>query len=348
MHFPRLSALVFAGALALAAAAAHADNLKLRAAGNLVATGLIQQTREQPFFENFAKNTGTPIDVDYKPMDVLGVKDADGLRVLKSGLFDIVTLRLAQVSRDEPFFLGPDIVGLSTDYETARKVVDAYRAAFDKRLQERYNGKLLGVYPFGPQVVFCKVPVGSLADLKGRKVRVYDQSLAKFIERLGGIPVTLSFGETQQALERGVTDCAITGPSSANSAGWPEVTTHFMPVGFQIALNAYAMNLAKWNALPADQKAKLTEAFGKFEKEVWAYSKDLFDDASRCNVGKEPCKTGKKFAMTDVPVKPADVKLVHEALTSVSLPTWSELCDKSYDKCSATWKQTVGPVVGIK
>jgi TRAP-type C4-dicarboxylate transport system substrate-binding protein len=337
-----------AAALALVAGAAQADNLKLRAAGNLVATGLIQQTKEQPFFENFAKNTGTPIDVDYKPMDVLGVKDADGLRVLKSGLFDIVTLRLAQVSRDEPFFLGPDIVGLSTDYDIARKVVDAYRESFDKRLQERYNGKLLGIYAFGPQVVFCKVPITGLADLKGKKVRVYDASLAKFIEKIGGIPVTIAFGETQQALERGVTDCAITGPSSANSAGWPEVTTHFMPIGFQIALNAYAMNLDKWNKLPADQKARLTESFRKFEGEVWAYSRELFEDASRCNVGKEPCKTVKKYNMKEVVVKPADLKLIHDALNTVSLPTWSEVCDKSYDKCSATWKQVVGPVVGIK
>ncbi|MDM0105698.1 TRAP transporter substrate-binding protein [Variovorax sp. J22R24] len=327
---------------------ALADNARLRVAGNLVATGLIQQNKEQPFFENFAKNTGLPIDADYKPMDVLGVKDADGLRVLKSGLFDVVTLRLAQVSRDEPFFLGPDIVGLSTDYEVARKVVDAYRDAFDKRLQERHGGKLLGIYPFGPQVVFCKVQINGLADLKGRKVRVYDQSLAKFIEKLGGIPVTIPFGETQQALERGVTDCAITGPSSANSAGWPEVTTHFMPIGFQIALNAYAINLSKWNAMTPDQQAKLTAAFRKFETEVWGYSKELFDDASRCNVGKEPCKTVKKFAMKDVPVKAADEQMIRDALTTVSFPTWSELCDKSYDKCSATWKQVVGPVVGLK
>lgn len=336
-----------AATLALALSA-HAQNTKLRVAGNLVATGLIQQTREQPFFENFAKNTGLPIDADYKPMDVLGVKDSDGLRVLKSGLFDIVTLRLAQVSRDEPFFLGPDIVGLSTDYEMARKVVDAYRESFDTRLQERHGGKLLGIYPFGPQVVFCKVPITGLADLKGKKVRVYDQSLAKFIEKLGGIPVTIPFGETQQALERGVTDCAITGPSSANSAGWPEVTTHFMPIGFQIALNAYAMNLTKWNALPADQKTKITEAFKKFETEVWAYSKELFDDASRCNVGKEPCKTVKKFSMKEVAVKPGDQQMIRDALSTVSLPIWSELCDKSYDKCSATWKQVVGPLVGLK
>jgi len=343
----KLKFALIAAALALALPV-QAQNAKLRVAGNLVATGLIQQKQEQPFFENFAKNTGLAIDADYKPMDVLGIKDADGLRVLKSGLFDIVTLRLAQVSRDEPFFLGPDIVGLSTDYDTARKVVDAYREAFDKRLQERYGGKLLAVYPFGPQVVFCKVPIGGLADLKGKKVRVYDASLAKFIEKLGGIPVTIAFGETQQALERGVTDCAITGPSSANSAGWPEVTTHFMPIGFQIALNAYAINLEKWNKLPADQRAKVTEAFKKYEAEVWAYSRELFEDASRCNVGKEPCKTVKKFKMTDVAVKPSDTKLIHDALTTVSLPTWTELCDKSYDKCSAIWKQVVGPVVGIK
>lgn len=340
--------LAAAAVAAVLAATAQADNLKLRAAGNLVATGLIQQTKEQPFFENFAKNTGLPIDVDYKPMDVLGVKDSDGLRVLKSGLFDIVVLRIAQVSRDEPFFLGPDIVGLSTDYDTARKVVDAYREAFDKRLQERYGGKLLGIYPFGPQTVFCKVAITGLADLKGKKVRVYDQSLAKFIEKLGGIPVTISFGETQQALERGVIDCAITGPSSANSAAWPEVTTHFMPIGFQIALNAYAINLAKWNALPPDQQHKLTAAFRKYEGEVWAYSRELFDDAVRCNVGKEPCRTVKKYALKEVPVKASDEKMIRDGLSSVSFPVWSELCDKSYDKCSATWKQTIGPIVGVK
>ena len=327
---------------------ASAQNVKLRVAGNLVATGLIQQNKEQPFFENFAKNTGLPFDMDYKPMDVLGVKDADGLRVLKSGLFDIVSLRIAQVSRDEPFFLGPDIVGLNPDYETGRKVVNAFREEFDKRLQERHGAKLLGIWPFGPQVVFCKVPITGLADLKGKKVRVYDQSLAKFIEKLNGIPVTIPFGETQQALERGVTDCAITGPSSANSAGWPEVTTHFMPIGFQIALNAFGMSLPKWKALTPAQQGKFTEAFKKFEDDTWAYSKELFDDAVRCNVGKEPCKTVKKYSMTEVPVRPADQQLVRDAVSSVSLPGWSELCEKSYPGCTAIWKRVIGPLVGVK
>jgi TRAP-type C4-dicarboxylate transport system substrate-binding protein len=322
--------------------------IKLRVAGNLLATGLIQKNKEQPFFENLAKTSGLPLELDYKPMDVVGVKDADALRVLKSGLFDIVTLRIAQVSRDEPFLLGADLVGLNPDYETARKVVAAYRDAADKRLQERHGAKLLGIWPFGPQVVFCKVPIGGLADLKGKKVRVYDQSLAKFIEKLGGIPVTIPFGETQQALERGVTDCAITGPSSANSAGWPEVTTHFMPIGFQIALNAYAMSLTRWNALSADQQARLAKAFKASEDDIWAYSKELFDDAVRCNVGKEPCTTVKKYSLAEVPVRPADQQAIRDALATVSFPTWSEVCDKSFPECSATWKKQLGGLTGIK
>ena len=126
------------------------QKIKLQVAGNLLATGLIQKNKEQPFFETLAQTTGLPIDVDYKPMDTTGIKDIEGLRVLRNGLFDIVTLRVAQVSRDEPFLLGLDIVGLATDYEIARKITASYRDAFNARLEQRYNAKLLGLWPFGP------------------------------------------------------------------------------------------------------------------------------------------------------------------------------------------------------
>lgn len=342
-----LIASLVAGSLAFAGAA-QAQVQKLRVAGNLLATGLILQNKEQPFFENFSKVSGLNVEVDYKPMDALGIKDTEGLRTLRSGLFDIVSLRLAQVSRDEPFVLGLDLVGLNPDYDTTRKVMDAYREPFDKRLQDRFKAKLLALWPFGPQVLFCKPEIKGLADLKGKKVRVYDQSLAKFIEQLGGIPVTLAFGETQQALQRGVVDCAITGASSANSAGWPEVTEYFMPIGFQSAVQAYAINLDTWNKMTPDQQQKLMAAFGKLEKDIFDYSKELFDDALRCNVGKEPCTTVKKYAMKEVPVSPADQALVRDAVGKVSFPAWAEVCEKSYKGCGDVWKAALGGIAGIK
>ena len=327
---------------------AQADNLHLKAIGQPLATGLIQKNKEQPFFEHFAERTGLPIDVDYKPIDTLGLKDTEQLRVMKSGLFDLVSLRVSQNSRDEPTLLGLDLVGASPDYATGRKVAKAYFETVDTRLQKQFNVKLLGVWPFGPQILFCKKPITQLADVKGLKVRVYDQNLAKFIELVGGTPVPIAFADTQQSLSLGVVDCAITGPSSANSAGWPEVTTHQLPLGFQMALNGYAMTMKSWNALKPDQQVKLKAAFDKLTDEIWTYSEELFQDALNCNAGKDPCTTGKKFKLVNVPVSPADGELIRSAVAKVSLPVWAETCDKTNPGCSQQWKATVGPIVGIK
>ena len=44
---------------------------------------------------------------------------------MKAGLFDLVSLRVSQNSRDEPTLLGLDLVGASPDYATGRKVSKA-------------------------------------------------------------------------------------------------------------------------------------------------------------------------------------------------------------------------------
>ena len=334
--------------LALAPLVHAQDKIRIKVIGQPLATGLIQKNKEQPFFETLAQKTGLPIEVEYKPIDTLGIKDTEQLRLMKAGLFEMASLRMSQNSRDEPTILGLDLVGLNPDFKTGRAVADAYSKVLDERLQKQFGVKLLGVWPFGPQVFFCRKPITKLADIKGLKVRTYDQNLAKFIESLGGTPVPIAFAETQQSLSLGVVDCAITGPSSANSAGWPEVATHYFPLGVQIALNGYAVNLTTWNKLKPDQQAKLQAAFDAQVEEIWKYSEELFIDASNCNVGKDPCTTGKKFAMVNVPVTAGDLEIVRKSVQSLSYPAWAEVCDKSNPGCSAAWKKSVGPIAGIR
>jgi len=340
-------AAVLLGLLTVSAVQAQ-DTIHLKVAGNLLATGLIQQEKEQPFFESLAETSGLPISVDYKPMDVTGIKDAEGLRVLKAGLFDIVSLRFAQVSRDEPMILGLDLVGLNPDYATGRKVVAAFEDKLDEQLQKKFNAKLLGIWPFGPQVLFCEPEISGLADIAGKKVRVYDQNLAMFVESVGGTPVPLGFGEVQQALGRGVVDCAITGPSSANSAGWPEVTEYFMPIGFQLAFNGFGINLDTWNKFTPEQQETFQTTFDTLIEDIWVYSEELFDDAVRCNVGEEPCTTVSQYDMQRVPVTEEDIALVQNAVKEISYPTWAEVCDNSSPGCSETWKASIGPLVGLE
>jgi TRAP-type transport system periplasmic protein len=335
-------------ALLIAAAPAQAqDKIKLKVMGQPLAGGMIQKHKEQPFFETLAAKTGLPIEVDYKPQDTTGIKDTEALRVIESGLFDIIALRMAQISRDEPLTMGFDLVGLNPDYKTARATTKAYFDTLDKRLQSRYQAKFLGVWPAGPQVLFCKKPIAKLADVKGLKVRVFDQNSAKFFQHLGATPIPLAFGEVHQSLSLGVVDCAITSALSANSASWPEVSTHMLPLGFQFAMNGYGIGLGTWKKLNAQQQQKLQAAFTELDNEIWKYSEELSTEATNCNLGKEPCSL-KKFKLVEVPVTPGDVAIVRDAMRDVSLPTWSEACEKTAKGCTDEWKKTVGAVVGIK
>ncbi|SMX25564.1 TRAP transporter substrate-binding protein [Boseongicola aestuarii] len=337
----KLTQIISAIALCGLALPATAETT-MRVMGQPAATGLIQKNVEGPFFADFAASTGLDITAEFQPADVTGIKDTEQLRVLKSGLFDIISLRLSQVSRDEPTILGLDLVGLNPDYETGKKTVAAFMPVVDARLQEQFNTKLLGVWPFGPQVLFCKPEISSLADLKGLKVRVYDQNLANFVSLVGGTPVPLSFGDVQQSLARGVVDCAITGPSSANSAGWPEVTSYMMPIAFQLAMNGYGMNLDKWNALSVEDQGKMQAAFDTLTDDIWAYSEELFVDAVKCNVGQQPCETGTLYDLTLVEATEADKALIGTAVTEVSFPSWKEICDVTNPSCSTSWMETVG------
>lgn len=330
-----------------AAPAFAQDKIKLKVMGQPLSGGMIQKNKEQPFFETLAAKTGLPLDIDYKPQDTTGIKDTEQLRILDSGLFDIVSLRMAQISRDEPLTMGFDLVGLNPDFKTARLTTRAYFDTLDKRLQSRYGTKLLSVWPAGPQVLFCKKPIAKLADVKGLKVRVFDQNSAKFFEKLGATPIPLSFGEVHQSLSLGVVDCAITSSLSANSASWPEVSTHVLTIGLQFAMNGYGIGLAAWKKFSPAQQSQLQAAFTALENDIWKYSEDLALDAINCNTGKEPCSL-KKFKLVNVPVTAADVATVQDAMRTVSLPTWEETCEKTAKGCGAEWRKTVGAAIGFK
>ncbi|WP_172329741.1 TRAP transporter substrate-binding protein [Mangrovicoccus sp. HB161399] len=334
-------------ALICLAHAAAAETATLRVLGQPVGSGLIQQQKEQPFFENFAENADMDIQVEYLPVDVAGIPDTDGMRVLRTGLFDIVSVRSPQVSRDEPTMLGLDLVGLNPDFAAGRAHTEAFLPTVDAAVQKRFNAKLLGVWPAGPQVIFCKPEIGGLADLQGLKVRVGDQSAAAFVAQFGATGVPMPFGEVQQSLARGVVDCAITGPASANAAGWPEVTTTVLPLALQLAVNGYAINLDSWDRLDAEQQAKLQGAIGALVDSVWAYSEELYQDAMNCNTGQEPCEHGTPYALESAEVTDADIEAVAGALVGSSLPAWTKQCNAVNASCEADWMATVGAKLGL-
>lgn len=318
----------------------------MRVAGNFSSNQVHSEQIERPFFNGLPALTGLPMAINFNPMDVVNVKAEDALRLLRSGSFDVMSVQIGQASRDDPFFEGIDLVGVSTNFKDLRTSIEAYRASFDERLQRRFNAKVMTLWPFGPQVFYCNKPIKSVEDFKGLKIRSFTATMAGLLQKLGATPVTLSFSEVYSALANGVVDCGVTSPNSGNQGKWPEVTSYYIPLAVSGSVQGHFINLAYWNRFSPAEQAKLTAAFKVLEDKMWEYALNGTEDSQSCNTGGE-CKVGQKFKMTLVTPSADDVKKVADAASAGSLPLWRDACNKVDPQCSANWNKTVGAARGI-
>jgi len=320
------------------------EKIPVSVVGQPSMTGPIQSKLERPFFESLAAETGIPLDVQYRTIDTLGIRDDYQLQLLKGGALDLVSLRFLQNASSEPTLLGIDLLGLNTDFSTARAVVDAYAPVLDQRLRERFNAKLLGIWPFGPQVFFCRSPIKGLSDLAGKRIRVGNANFSPMITTLGGVPVVIPFDNVAEALSSGLVDCAITSATSGNYAGWPAHTAYYFPLGTQMGLNGYVISLRLWNSFSSGQQRALEQAFQQHIDNIWSFAKEGHEDASSCNTG-GPCIHGKSFHLQLVEPKPENYSLMGRIAYETTFKDWAQRCDQIYRDCSADWRNRVGPIL---
>lgn len=337
---------ILVAALAMATAPAWAETT-LRATG-LVSTHKFHTALEQEFYAGLSEETGIPLEINFNPLDVVGVDMQDTLRMVRTGAFDIVQSTVGAAARDDAFIEGIDLIGVSTSMEQLEEAVEAFRPELEARVAEKFNAKPLAVWPYGPQVFFCNAEISGLGDFEGLKVRSYTSSMSTLIEALGATPVTLSFSEVYPALQRGVVDCAITSPTSGNTGNWPEVTTHFLTLGISWSVNAHFINLDTWNAFSNEEKVALEAEFAAFEDAFWALARQNNGWAIACNTGGEGCENYTPFDMTLVEPTPEDRAKVTKATMEKVLPGWAESCDAGFADCSKIWNSTVGDVRGIE
>jgi len=334
------------GVTLLSFSAEAAEKYNLRALGTF--QGQIQSSEvERPFFEGLAAASGGMFEVQFRPMDEVGLKGFDAMRMLKLGIFDVMAIQLGYVSGDEPFVLGLDLPGVAPDLATSRKVMDAYRDVFNQRLEKQYNAVALALWPFPGQVFFCKTPISGLADLKGKKVRSFTPAMAKLIEYFGGIPVTLAFSEVYPSLQRGVADCGITATLSGNTSKWFEVTEYLYPLSIGWGIQAHVVNKDFLKKLSPEARQKLTDGLKKMENDMWQLAIDTFQEGINCNIGQGECKRGVPGKMKLSKIVETDLAKLRKATEAVVLPGWGADCNKVWPECTKAWNDTVGKTVSM-
>ena len=312
--------------------------------------GLPQYTKvDVPLLkEGVPQKSGGRINVTLASWPERNLNGPEIIRLVRSGQVDIGAVPLNTVAGDVPLLDMVDLAGLNPSLDQARKVAAAVLPEANREL-ERFGTKILATYPFPAQVFFCREPVASMAELKGKRIRTGGGSINDFVTAIGAQPVGIGFPEVYNSLERGVVDCAITGTSSGNGARWYEVTRGLYTVPVAWSVSMYVVNLAWWNRLDPAVRGFLETTMKEVEDAQWRLGAEATEDGIACNSGqKEGCRIGRVVETRPMSVAratPADLEALRASLTGAELPAFVKRCG---ERCGEIYNRLVAPITGVR
>jgi TRAP-type C4-dicarboxylate transport system substrate-binding protein len=329
--------------LASAVQAQSSPKVSLQVVGNL---GITTQYKdlEAPFWiKDIPAATGGAVTASIKPWNEMGLKGPEVFKLLSQGVFDVGTTQLGFVAGDNAINDATDLAGVSPTIQTFREVTNAFRPQLERYYEQQLKVKVMAMYSFQAQVLFCRAEIKSLADLKGRKVRTSGASQADFISYFGGSGVNMAFGEVQQSLQNGVIDCAITGTLGGYKAKWYDGAKYLYALPINWGSGMAAFNLNSWRKLDAATQKTITSEYARLEKAIFDQNVRENDIGLACNTG-GACSEGPAGKMVLVAPAAGDVELRRKALIEQVLPRWAARCGA---ECVNNWNATAGKVVNL-
>lgn len=300
---------------------------------------------EAPFWTDRVPGlTQGRVRAEISPFDRSGIRGQEMLQLMRLGVVSFGTILLAVASADEPELNAIDLPMLNPDPDTLRQTERLWRPRIEELLRDRYGIKLLAVYTYPAQVIFCRKPFAGLDDLAGRRVRVSSVGQSELIAALGATPVVTPFAEIVPNIRAGVVECAITGTLSGNAVGLHEVTTHVSRAAISWGVSIFGANQRAWAALPEEVRNALAGGLATLQEEIWRGAEQETAEGLACNAGQPGCISGTRGRMTIVEDRPEDRLRRRRLLTDAVLPAWVQRCGA---ECAGIWNRIIGDLLGI-
>jgi TRAP-type C4-dicarboxylate transport system substrate-binding protein len=181
-------------------------------------------------------------------------------RAVATGQAQMGEVLISIHENEDPIFGIDTIPFLASSYADAKKLNNARKAAIAAKLDSQ-GITLLYVVPWGPQGLYAKKDISTVADLKGLKMRAYNVGTTRIAELAGAQGVTIQAAELPQALATGTINAFMTsGATGYDSKVW-ETMTHYYDLKAWIPSNVIFVNKAAFAGLDkATQDAILKAA----------------------------------------------------------------------------------------
>ncbi|MEH0070712.1 TRAP transporter substrate-binding protein [Pannonibacter sp. Pt2-lr] len=216
-----------------------------------------------------AEKSGGQVKIELMPVGSV-VEYNETLDAVAAGILDGQICDSSYwAGKDPAFGLIANPVGAWSD---PAQMIDFVENGGGKEIMQELLGSyglhFIGVSTPGLEAFVSRVPLDSVDDLKGVKVRSPEGPIANVFAAAGAAPVNLPSSEVFTAIDKGVVDAADYSVFSVNQAqGLNKVALHPVYPGFHsLPLVEVSMNKAKWDALPDDIKALLETTVKEFQQ----------------------------------------------------------------------------------
>jgi tripartite ATP-independent transporter DctP family solute receptor len=211
--------------------------------------------------------------------------EKDTIEQIKLGAIDFLRVNAGPLSPICPTVIVPVMPFLFTDKQQMRRVLDG--PIGDDILAGCTSQGIIGLafYDNGSRSFYTtKGPINTLADIKGRKIRVQQSDLAvAMIRALGANPTPMPYGEVFTGLKTGLIDGAENNWPSFMSSHHYEVAKFYSLTEHSMSPEVLVMSKKVWDTLtPDDQKAirQAAKASVPYMRKLW----DEMEVAARAEI----------------------------------------------------------------
>ncbi len=222
---------------------------------------------KQKWAEAVESMSGGRIDIEILPIGSV-VPHTDTLEAVGTGILQgHMTDPSYFAGKDPAFAMMGNLVGAWSDpFELLGFMQQGGGQELYAELVEPYGVHFLGAAATEPEAFVSSVPIRTVEDLKGVKLRAPEGMVYEIFQKAGAAPVALPGSEVFTALDKGVVDAADYTVFAANQKqGMNDIAHYPLYPGFHsLPLIDISMNKAIWDELPDDLKAILEASVDVF------------------------------------------------------------------------------------
>lgn len=273
----------------LTAAPATAQDINLKFSVFTPEQEITYQKAMLPWARSVEEATGGKVKIRMFPGGTLGRDGSKQIKMLKDGVADIAFIIPAY---NPGLFPDNWVTELPNTSRSATEGSVAFWRMLEAGELRGYDDlEVLGTFVTSPYLIHSSVPIDSVSDIQGLKVRTAGPLEQGCVEKLGGVPVGMPVTKVTESMSRGIIQAVPMHYAALFAFGVSDTTPHHYHNALGSVPLGFVMDKAKFESLPKDVQEIMREKGGEALARTFGAAMDGESEKRLAEVKADPKQT---------------------------------------------------------